>query len=382
MTATFEGEARLALRFAIASSLWEVAVRYTVRIDVEAPADAGALEELRARGAAQLLAEGFATVVEIRGPEGVVVRPCRVRCVAHDRGAVIEAAVEAPALEDARTGLRLTAVRLLGEHEALAGWRVVACRVRGEVLAASPVVEPAAGPLAVLRAGALSASRADRDRAREHLLYHADRLRAFGAEMFKAAQAPPEGGPPAAVDPQRDRLLAGALMVGVDMLFDGLYHDLDLLQRTGGTAAEVTEAWLLGELPRCAAHRYDVTFVRRFLLVAGTGTHRLTQSRWVAPVCLAEALALRLAYRAACDYVSGHGLLADPQPHFASLEEHTLAPAHVSALRALNGGGLTAAAFEGPEQPWEPATWFAPTGDPAAAHPYGSHSAPVAAMQG
>ncbi|MFC7329948.1 hypothetical protein [Marinactinospora rubrisoli] len=95
-----------------------------VQIDIESPGGPAAGDELRARGAAQLLMAALATVSRIEGPGGVVVRPRAARCVAHDGGVAVRVAADAPSADLAETGLRLALVQLVGEHAALAGWRV------------------------------------------------------------------------------------------------------------------------------------------------------------------------------------------------------------------------------------------------------------------
>ncbi|GAA3753558.1 hypothetical protein HDA32_004450 [Spinactinospora alkalitolerans] len=336
-------------------------MHYAVQIEVEIPGDAGELDELRSRGGAQILLEQLDAVVRIQGPDGAVVRLHAVRCLAHGRGAVVSAVAEAPSPEDAETGLRLTVARLLLEHEALDDWQVTGCRVQGPDgdlprRAADPGTVPPAAP----RAGS-AGSEIDRARVRRCLLVHAPRLRAFGPEMFGLH----DGAAPA---PRCADLLAGSLLMGVYAFFDGLYRDLDALHRIGGgTAADLAEPQILGVLPEPVAHRCDIGFVRRFLLVAGTGAHRLVESCWRPPACLGEALAVRTMFRAAHDHLSGHALLADAAGYFEALAENAFAPAHLESLRLLDE---RADPLGGPHDPYAMSTWFTPADDLEPVHPY------------
>ncbi|RCV58173.1 hypothetical protein [Marinitenerispora sediminis] len=99
-------------------------MRVTVHIDIESPGGPAAGDELRARGAAQLLMEALATIARVEGPGGAVVRPLGAHCLARPGGVAVHVVADAPSADIAGTGLRLAFAQLVGEHPALAGWRV------------------------------------------------------------------------------------------------------------------------------------------------------------------------------------------------------------------------------------------------------------------
>ncbi|WP_046470423.1 hypothetical protein [Allosalinactinospora lopnorensis] len=201
----------------------------------------------------------------------------------------------------------------------------------------------------------------DPEQARRYALAHAPRLRAFDPRMFGLAEDVHAGPEPTA------ELLAGSLFAGVHQVFDGLYRDLDALQRIRGTVANLYEPSVLDELPAALADRYDTAFVRRFLLVAGTGAHRLVEPYWQPPSCFAEALAVRMVFRRAHGYLTDHGLLAGSDGYFEELTANAFDPEHLLPLQLLDAGTDP---FSGVPCPRGPSAWFTAVDDLCSVHPY------------
>ncbi|GLU47678.1 hypothetical protein [Nocardiopsis ansamitocini] len=331
-------------------------MHYAVRINVETSPKQTDLDPEQAHvGAQQILAQ-MGTIARIEGPGGlrVVVHTAEAR--AHPRGALVKAVVEAPTASAAETGVRVALSRLLTESARTAYWWVAQC-------AAVPHAGP---PVPGLRIGACAGSPEATARARRHVLGHAARLRAFGPAMFEVRPDPAE--------PGRAALLAGSILMGMHIVLDGLFNDLDTMHREQISAAELTDPWILGELPAAVATRCDDVFVRRFLLVGGTAAHRLVEPVWQPPTSFAEALALYTMFQAAHDYLVGNRLLVDPGRHFDALRRNAFERSHQEWLGLL---GDAADPFGDSADPWRLSTWFDPLDTVCVAHPYVYDSTPV-----
>ncbi|GAA4662634.1 hypothetical protein GCM10023324_11260 [Streptomyces youssoufiensis] len=327
-------------------------VKYAVSVDAQIPSGDPELDALHRVGVVALLERGFESVEAIDGPDGVEVDVLDTFVGVHPGGALMKVFVDAPMLELAEEAVRSLVDELLERSELLAGWTVARCAVELHADLAKESLDAAGGPgappddLASRRArlrgqggdgpaaeaaGDLVDSAAMRDTFRGL----ADQLRAFGPEAFggppesagadEAVGADGAGGPDAAGGPSGAhdrrgpvvsaadaRLAAGALVYGTDLLLDELFQDVCALDEDGGSVADCDEPmWLLDELPRRYALRYDARFARRFLVTAIALTTRFTQGTFEQPSCVAEELALRLLLREAEIALDLFGLLDD-----------------------------------------------------------------------
>jgi hypothetical protein len=94
------------------------------------------------------------------------------------------------------------------------------------------------------------------------------------------------------------RYVAGALYQAAVITIDYLFSDLAQLTGSRDHTATVATAesaafFVLEDLPTRYAHRYDVLFVKRFIVATVTVTQRLTAG-WDPLACVAEELALRI----------------------------------------------------------------------------------------
>ncbi|WP_308117943.1 hypothetical protein [Streptomyces buecherae] len=318
-------------------------MKYAVSVDAQIPSGDPELDALHRVGVVALLERGFESVEAIDGPDGVEVDVLDTFVGVHPGGALMKVFVDAPMLELAEEAVRSLVDELLERSELLAGWTVARCAVELHADLAKESLDAAGGPgappddLASRRArlrgqggdgpaaeatGDLVDSAAMRDTFRGL----ADQLRAFGPEAFGgppesagAAGAEEVGGRGGAHDRQGPvvsaadaRLAAGALVYGTDLLLDELFQDVCALDEDGGSVADCDEPmWLLDELPRRYALRYDARFARRFLVTAIALTTRFTQGTFEQPSCVAEELALRLLLREAEIALDLFGLLDD-----------------------------------------------------------------------
>jgi hypothetical protein len=89
------------------------------------------------------------------------------------------------------------------------------------------------------------------------------------------------------------KLLAGALWEASVILIDQLFEDLAGLRKLHNVEREdIASTFVLSWLPPRQAHKYDVGFVQRFLVVAADMTAALVRG-WSRPSCVAQELALR-----------------------------------------------------------------------------------------
>lgn len=330
-------------------------MRFALQIQIDAPIGEVPLDDLRALGAAQLVRRELGTIAGIQGPEGQVVHVRDIRCRGDSQGVIALLVASAAHAADAETGLHQALRRLLQQHAVFQGWRVAVCCA--ETDPADSAALTGADPLTALRLDIAGGDPLARGRTRRTLLGLAPRLRAFGPEMFGV---PAAGGGERRACP--GELLAGSLLAGATIVLDGLLSDIRAMQWTNGTAADVVGPWVLGELPSPAA-RYDTGFAHRLLLVAGSGAHRLVESVWQPPTCLAEAFAVRLMFQRGYELITRHELLPDPAPLFAALVGNAFAPAHQEMF--------TRFAAPGAEPPGgAPLDWFGPVDRTRAVHPF------------
>ncbi|MFT2020178.1 hypothetical protein ACMA1D_30735 [Streptomyces sp. 796.1] len=327
-------------------------MKYAVTVDAQIAGGSPELDALQRVGAVALLERAFDEVAAIDGPGGADVEVLDTFVGVHPGGALMKVFVDAPALELAEDAVRALVEELLEGSVLLAEWTVARCAVELHPDLTRESLDAAEGPDAppddlASRRARLSAGRTETpgpDAAgevvdvvamRDTFCALAGRLRAFGPEAFGVVAQPPAGVEGGCGDPDRplppglppglpqdaaDRrpgvtradatLAAGALVYGTDLLLDELFQDVSALDGDGGSVAECEEPmWLLGELPRRYALRYDAHFGRRFLVTAIALTTRFTQGTFCQLSCVAEELVLRLLLREAEVALDLFGLL-------------------------------------------------------------------------
>lgn len=279
-------------------------MEYQLTAEVNPPSDAPDLDALQRHGVAALLDEHLELLAEIEGPDGVEIEPLDHRIMVHPGGASISWLLDAPALSFAEEAARTVLTELLERTELLAEWHVGRCEViaSAEDLAAA-LGEPDAEPatlgepdeieLAELESitGMGGLTEADRAARRDQLLAAGRLLRAFGPEAFGHDDETDEGPP---VSAEAAGLVAGALMLGLDVLIEELFADVQSLDEAGTPAAEHEVLWVLHDLPPRFADHYTALFAKKFLLTAAVLGYRLAGPDWSGPLNTAEALALHL----------------------------------------------------------------------------------------
>lgn len=91
---------------------------------------------------------------------------------------------------------------------------------------------------------------------------------------------------------RRAKLLAGLLWHSSVILVDQLYSDLETVSESDEPAEDIGGTWVLSSLPPRFSSGYDVSFVRRFIVIASDLTGNLVRG-WDSPGCVAAELALR-----------------------------------------------------------------------------------------
>lgn len=311
-------------------------MKYAVTVDAQIASGSAELDALQRVGAVALLERGFDSVGAIDGPDGVEVEVLDAFVGVHPGGALMKVFVDAPALELAEDAVRSLVDELLERSELLADWNVARCAVELHPDLAKESLDAAEGPGAppddlASRRARLSeqitegpcaeavGEVVDVEAMRETFRALAGRLRAFGPDAFGVL---PEGEAGALAEGDMDlpvgtpvsvadaRLAAGALVYGMDLLLDELFQDVSALDGDGGSVADCEEPmWLLNELPRRYALRYDAHFARRFLVTAVALTTRFTHGTFGELSCVAEELVLRLLLREAEAALDLFGLL-------------------------------------------------------------------------
>lgn len=307
-------------------------VTYAVSVDARIAAGASEMDELQRIGAGALLEDGFESVEEIAGPDGVEVKLRDTFVGVYPGGALLKVFVDAPALEFAEEAVRELVEELLERTGLLADWTVERCQVELHPDLAKESLEAADGPdappndvesrRARLRgpAGGTASPRADgttaeTDAIRSKIRDMAPTLAAFGVGVFGVPdEAGSEGGGASehasGIAAEDAELAAGALVWGMDVLLDELFQDAHALDREETSVAEYDgPMWLLDELPPRYALQYDAGFARRFLVTAIALTTRLTDGSFHELGCVAEELALRLLLHEARVTLGTFGLL-------------------------------------------------------------------------
>ena len=127
------------------------------------------------------------------------------------------------------------------------------------------------------------------------------------------------------LDCRDPELVSGALIVAADMVIDGLFHDLLMLNRcrcaSGNPSVLDVDnggVMVLDRLPPRFAARYTQLFTRRLIMAAGQVQMALTRE-WVPSACVAEELVLRLVIEYAAGFEDIVDLDADSFEGFAAL---------------------------------------------------------------
>ncbi|WP_371528678.1 hypothetical protein OG302_24135 [Streptomyces sp. NBC_01283] len=319
---------------------------YAVSVDTRIAGGTAEMDELQRFGAGALLEDGFESVEEIAGPDGMEIKLLDTFVGVYPGGALLKVFVDAPALEFAEESVRELVEELLERTELLSDWTVERCQVELHPDLAKESLDAADGPdappddvesrrarLMGLAAGAASTdatgTAAETDAIRAKIRTLAPRLAAFDAGMFGVLDAEEgvdgeegEDGGGEATDQdsvtstvsttstEDAELAAGALIWGTDVLLDELFQDAHALDREGTNVAECDgPMWLLDELPPRYALQYDARFARRFLVTAIALTTRLTEGSFLQLSCVAEELALRLLLHEAEVTLDTFGLL-------------------------------------------------------------------------
>ncbi|MEV2251052.1 hypothetical protein AB0I94_10800 [Streptomyces sp. NPDC050147] len=290
------------------------------------------MDELQRIGAGALLEDGFESVEEIAGPDGMEVKLRDTFVGVYPGGALLKVFVDAPALEFAEEAVRELVEELLERTGLLAEWTVERCQVELHPDLAKESLDAADGPDAPPNdvesrrarlmgpAGATVPLHADGTTVetgaiRSKIRNMAPTLAAFGMGVFGvpdevggAGEGASENTP--GISTEDAELAAGALIWGMDVLLDELFQDAHALDREETNVAEYDgPMWLLDELPARYALRYDASFARRFLVTAIALTTRLTDGSFRQLSCVAEELALRLLLREAEVTLGTFGLL-------------------------------------------------------------------------
>lgn len=87
--------------------------------------------------------------------------------------------------------------------------------------------------------------------------------------------------------------LRRALLDGSVLAVDAVFADIEELERERPSTVADLDLDALAYLPERFAHRYDVVFARRFLLILADVTRRLAVA-WTPPASVAEELALSM----------------------------------------------------------------------------------------
>ncbi|MGW5864645.1 hypothetical protein ACWFRJ_21005 [Streptomyces sp. NPDC055239] len=291
-------------------------------MDTRPPGGTSEMDELQRVGVAALLENGFESVEEITGPDGMEVKLLDTFVGVYPGGALLKVVVDAPALEFAEEAVRELVEELLESTDPLSDWTVVRCQVELHPDLAMESLDAADGPdappddlesrrarLMGLAGGATPADAAgttmETDAIRSKIRTMAPRLTAFGVNGSEGG-----GGGDSGISTEDAELAAGALIWGTDVLMDELFQDVHALDKEGTNVAECDRPmWLLDELPPRYALQYDARFARRFLVTAIALTTRLTVGSFKNLSCVAEELVLKLLLREAEVTLETFGLL-------------------------------------------------------------------------
>jgi hypothetical protein len=148
----------------------------------------------------------------------------------------------------------------------------------------------------------------DLEERRERLVEAADTLGAFGLDAFGYDE---DDESEDAITIEAAVQAAGALMVGLDVLTEELFADVQSLEDAGTPAVEHEVLWVLHELPTRYSGHYTALFAKKFLINTAILGYRLSEEEWDGPRTIAEALALRLLKSAAENQIELAGLSGD-----------------------------------------------------------------------
>lgn len=288
-------------------------MEYQLTAEVDPPVDTTALDALQRHGVAALLDEHLELLADIEGPDGVEIEPLDHRISVHPGGATITWVLDAPALAFAEDAARQVLGELLERTELLSDWSVRRCEVTAsdEELAAAlegtdvddsdPDVEIEIEQLTDLDDVAELGDTED-DR-RERLLDAAGELGAFGQDAFGYDDSDES------VSEEAADLVAGAMIIGLEVLTEELFADVQSLEESGTPANEQEVLWALHDLPTRYAGHYGASFAKKFLVTTAILGYRLGQQDWDGPRSIAEAMAIRLLKSAAENQLELAGVL-------------------------------------------------------------------------
>jgi hypothetical protein len=336
-------------------------VEYQLTAEVIPPAATPALDALQRHGVAALLDEHLDLLAEIEGPDGVEIEPVDHRVTVAPNGATISWVLDAPALSFAEEAARQVLDELLERTTLLTDWSIRRCEVTAsdEDLAAAlagdvaAIDDDATGAVEIeidlddldeltILAGVGELSEADREAKREQLLEAADALGAFDLDAF-GYQEDDENGPVGEVSDEAAALVAGALVLGLELLTEELFIDVQTLEEAGSPASEQEVLWVLHDLPTRFAGHYSALFAKKFLITTAVLGYRLALPEWDGPLNTAEVLAIHLMKAAARNQLELAGL-ADELPlteMFDVFDEYALDDLDVTALYAEPDAGET-----------------------------------------
>ncbi|RZQ63768.1 hypothetical protein [Amycolatopsis suaedae] len=318
-------------------------MEYQVIAEITPPATLAQLDELQQHGVSSLLSDELDLLAAVEGPDGVEVEPIDHTVTAGPTGVAISWTLDAPALEFAEHSAR----HVLGEvlsRTPLADWAITRCEVSAtdEQLEAALADEPEE-PVGEAEPDAAT---------REELLAAADQLGGLGPEAFGPATE------------EQARLFAGALVLGIEVLTDELFQDIQGLEDSELPASEQDTLWVLDELPERFADEYTALFAKQFLVSAVIVGHRLCRPGWDGPHSTAEALVVHLLRTAAETQLELAGL-ADELPLediFTAFDEAVFADFDHLLLYEAEQDGVKGLDF---------ADWFRPKPElTGSLHPY------------
>lgn len=317
-------------------------MEYQLTAEVNPPSDTPALDALQRHGVAALLDEHLELLADIEGPDGVEIEPLDHQISVHPDGASITWVLDAPALAFAEDAARQVLGELLERTGLLAEWSVGRCEVTasdeelaaalegaGEDGDADVEIEIDLDDLAAVE-DLTELGGVDIAERRERLIEAADTLAldldAFGYDEDDESDD--------AVTVEAAALAAGALMVGLDVLTEELFADVQSLEEAGTPASEHEVLWVMHELPTRYAGHYTALFAKKFLITTAILSYRLSEQEWDGPRSIAEALALRLLKSAAQNQIELAGL-AEEVPlgrMFDVFDEYVLGGLDVDSL--------------------------------------------------
>jgi hypothetical protein len=293
-------------------------VEYQLTAEVNPPVDTPALDALQQHGVAALLDEHLDLLAEIEGPDGVEIEPVDHRITVHPGGASVIWVLDAPGLAFAEEAARHVLEELLERTELLSDWRVRRCEVTAsdeELAAVIGGIDDAADVEieidlddldTITELGNLDES--EGEARKERLLDAAAELAAFDPEAFGYDESADESDEQY-VGEEAAELVAGALMIGLEVLTEELFADVQTLEDTGIPASEQEVLWVLHDLPTRYAGHYTALFAKKFLVTTAILGYRLAQPDWDGPRSIAEALAIRLLKAIAVNQLDLAGLV-------------------------------------------------------------------------